>query len=93
MSQQHRIGSHATSIYTENGFTSVRYHSTEIVKFNDSKIILNSGGWRTYTTKTRMNQVANTFGLDFGVSQNDFEWYVAFKGESLPFFDGMELTR
>ena len=58
MSQQSRIGRTATSIYTENGFTSVRYHSTEVVKFNHEKIILNTGGWHTFTTKTRMNQAS-----------------------------------
>lgn len=93
MSQQSRIGRTATSIYTENGFTSVRYHSTEVVKFNHEKIILNTGGWHTFTTKTRMNQASRQFDLGYSVSQKNYEWFVSFKGKSLPFVDEIELVR
>lgn len=98
MSQQNKVGSHATSIYQSNGFTCVKYHATEVVKFNNEKIILNSGGWETATTKNRMNQASNQFGLNYHVFQRDFQWYVDFSGSNqemieVPFHNPVELMR
>ena len=93
MSRQDQIGKHATSIYTDNGYTCIKYHATDVVKFNSEKIILNSNGWQTTTTKTRMNQTSNQFGLGFYVSQKDFEWFVHHNGAIYDYFDGIELLR
>ena len=95
MARHNKIGEHKTSIYTDNGFIIIKYHETDVVKFNYDKIILDSGEWRTHTTKTRMNQASNQFGLGFGVYQKDYQWYVYVwaTGESLDFFDGMEIKR
>ena len=93
MSQQQQIGSHKTSIFTDEGFTNVIYHNTAVVRFNKDKIILNSGGWLTNTTKTRMNQASNQFNLGFSVFQKNYDWFVTNENnEILPFSDGMILT-
>jgi hypothetical protein len=85
MSQTTRIGSHKTSVFTDtDGFTKVIYHSTPVVKFNHAKIILNHGGYKTITTKLRMNQTSNQFNLGFRVYQKDFDWFV----QLLPFNNG-----
>lgn len=76
MAQQQRIGTHATAIIENDGFIQVVYHSTSVVSFNSEKVILKTGGHRSNTTKTRMNQTANQFNLGFRVFQKDFEWYV-----------------
>lgn len=61
----------------------------------------------TNTTKLRMNQAANQFGLGFGVYQKNHAWFVVIKNpdytpenglpywtdEKIPFLDGMELCR
>jgi len=74
--------------------TKVMYHSTDVVSFNDSKIILNTGGWRSNTTKTRMNQTSNQFGLGYMVYQSGFQWFVEYKGDTISFIDStMELSR
>ena len=88
-----QVGTHRTNIVELQGLTSVVYHSTAVVQFDDDKIILNSGGWETVTTKTRMNQASNEYGLGFDVYQVDFTWYVAYKGETIPFKDGIVLDR
>jgi len=88
-----KIGSTATNIRTENGETAIRYHSTDVVKFTAKRIVLNSGGWHTNTTKNRMNQTARQFGLGFSVCQHDFSWYVSYKGEKIGFVDGLTLNR
>jgi hypothetical protein len=59
----------------------VAYHNTFVVCASDKTIVLNTGGWFTVTTKTRMNQASNQFGLGYRVFQKDFRWYVEFKGK------------
>jgi len=94
MSQLQSIGSHKTTISTDDEFTRVVYHSTAVVKFNHQKVILNSGGWLTATTKARMNQTSNQFNLGFTVYQKDFEWFVVLpNGETVDFYDGIEFNR
>ncbi len=81
MSQTHTLGRTATNVRTENGQTIIQYHATDVVAFNADSITLNTGGWNSATTKLRMNQAANQFGLGFQVYQKDFEWFVIlFKG-------------
>ena len=67
--------------------TIVRYHDTDIVKFSENYIELNTGGWFTATTKKRMNQAASEYGLDFYVYQLDGTWYVR-RGEVRYGFNG-----
>lgn len=78
MPQTTRLGKTATTILVDStsGMTNVCYHNTNVVSFNEKKIILNSNGWRTATTKLRMNQAANQFDLRYVVSQKNGNWYV-----------------
>jgi hypothetical protein len=93
MSQTQRVGSTATKVTTLDGETSVKYHDTVVVRFRPGQVVLNSGGWRTATTKLRMNQAANEFGLRFQVFQSKGEWFVTHEltDETLNFQDGMVL--
>jgi hypothetical protein len=93
MSQQTKLGTHATTVSGAKGVTRVTYHNTEVVTFDDHQIILNSGGWRTSTTKTRMNQASNQFDLGFEVYQTKGEWFVDYKGYTYPFEDNMRFKR
>jgi hypothetical protein len=79
------IGNHKTTITTAGGKTKVIYHQTAVVTFNDNQIILNTGGWFTATTKTRMNQTSEQFDLGFKVYQRDHAWFVDYRGETIPF--------
>ena len=69
----------------------VRYHSTAIVNVSvNGEITLNSGGYRSYSTKTRMNEIAR-LGQDgydsvFSVHQSNHEWFV---NGDIPFHDGI----
>ena len=80
-----QIGSHKTSVFTEDGITRIVYHNTAVVKFNNDEIILNSDGWNTVTTKTRMNQASNQFDLGFRVYQKNFDWFVEHNGKTYEF--------
>jgi len=77
MTQQWKISKTATKVYTDEfGWTRVIYHNACVVKFNQDKIILSMGGWNTNTTRTRMNQASNQYGLGFGVHQKKGTPYV-----------------
>ena len=91
MAQQRTVGSHKTVVFTQGGVTRVVYQSTAVVEFSDLIITLNTGGWFTSTTKTRMNQASNQFELGFRVYQKKGQWFVNAKyyDEPLPFVDGV----
>jgi len=94
MTKLSEVGTHATTVFTDtDGMTKVIFHQTAVVKWDHNFIVLDSGGWLTNTTKTRMNQASNQFRLGFQVFQKDFEWFVRFRGEVLEFDDEMLMER
>lgn len=55
----------------------IRLHRTDVVVYHaDGTVTLNSGGWKTTTTKSRINRFS-----PFYVRQQSFDWYV-FAGRS-----------
>jgi hypothetical protein len=91
MPRMNKIGSTATNVSQRDGVLTVRYHSTDVVTVHGNGLVtLNSGGYHTYTTKARMNQASQQFGLGFTVFQKDYDWFVAMGNcPPLPFGDGM----
>ena len=88
MAQLDKVGKHATSITKHGENTAVRYWSTDVVTFDDDWILLDNGGWRTSTTKTRMNQASRQFNLGYRVFQQDYRWYIVTPdGETHKFSD------
>jgi len=60
----------------------VRLHNTDIILFSkDGTIRYNTNGWRTVTTKERLNR----FG-PVGVYQRNYEWFLS---DGTPFEDDM----
>ena len=68
----------ATVLLEEGPTTTVVYHSTPIFSYNRALNVvrLESGGYRTKTTKDRINEAFKHFGLPFRVYQEPFEWFV-----------------
>jgi len=93
MAQTRQVGKTATTIAHDGKHNVLTYHSTQVVKWNEKEIVLNSGGWKTATTKLRMDQCSNQFNLGYQVSQKDFSWFVIFKGKEIAFVDGIVLKR
>lgn len=87
MSQTKEVRGTATHIGTENGDTVIRYHDTDVVRFNGAIITLNTGGYKTVTTKRRMNQASEQFSLGYAVFQRGGDWFVDFQGKTYPFAD------
>jgi len=92
MADNQIIGKHKTKVFKKEGYTCVQYWNTIVLKFNEKEIILDSGGYRTATTKLRINQASQEFNLGLNVSQKNFIWYVNFKGNTLEFRDNMKIV-
>lgn len=93
MTQLTQVSKHNTTIFNDGTHTVVKFHYTDVVKFNHREIVLDSNGYQTYTTKVRMNQASNQYNLGYYVYQRDFEWFVNYQGRTLEFYDGMVLER
>lgn len=78
MTQLHTISKNNTAIIHSNGHPeAVILHQTTILRLNnDSTISLDTGGWLTPTTITRINQAANQWGLGFTASRKGGEFSV-----------------
>ena len=78
MSQQHKIGSHKTTVRVKDNILSVVYHSTEVVRADLTKksLWLDNGGYKTATTKTRMNQALSQFDIPIRVFQRKYHWFI-----------------
>lgn len=95
------IGKHCTEVLSTSEGVVVIYHKTRVALLRtDGTIVLNSGGWRTVTTKKRINQALDTWGSHYGLYQEKGEWYLrdARMGDAawspacrVPFQDGMTL--
>lgn len=89
----HKLG-HNTYVHrTEHGghdAYGIVYHSTPIVIYSDDgRIVLNSGRYRTATTKSHMNSVLPP---GIRVYQKQYDWYVSTRDGDKEFFDGMTLV-
>jgi hypothetical protein len=87
MGQTQRVSGRATNVKRDaDGTLTVRYHSTDVVTVKPGvSIVLATGGWRTATTKTRMLQASHQFNLGYSIWQKDYNWFVQWKGQTLPF--------
>lgn len=76
-----KVGNNTYLYPRENGIA-VRLHNTDVVLIrSDGKFVLNSGGWRTPTTKDRINSFAPV-----RVWQQRGSWFL---GNGVEFYDGM----
>lgn len=79
-----KISNHTRLIPVDDGEIAIKLHETNIVIFYpDGTIRLDSGTWRTVTTKDRINTALAGTGLQ--ITANKGMWYI---GGSL-FYDGM----
>lgn len=90
MARYNQVGKVGTYVIGDGDNLVVSYHGTPVVTVANGQVTLRNGGWFTATTKTRMNQAANQYGLGFGVYQKKGVWYIALhNGETLEFRDGI----
>ena len=78
-----RIRNNTTLFRLDDETIGVRLHHTTVVSIHkDGTFTLRSGGWRSATTKERINRYGPAY-----VSQRNFEWYVG----GFMFFDGIKV--
>lgn len=80
---------HNTRVVREGyaGLPALRYHDTDVVTYHpDGSLVLDSGGWRTVTTKDRLNQVGAV-----RVWSERSVWYVGWHSGIHAFADGIRL--
>ena len=80
-----------TEVYTNDNNASLVYlHGNHIATVTDDNVIVFDGGWRTATTKSRLNVIINEFcdALTDGVFQKDYQWFVQDNNEVIEFESG-----
>lgn len=87
-----KVGNNTFNVEYANGNKAVRYHHTDVITETAAgEIILSSGGYRTPTTKDRLNNHAPfpaRFWQDRGIWSGN-----VFGGKSVMFYDGMIFDR
>jgi hypothetical protein len=81
--------------YVENtgDYTVVKLHGNVIAKLGDFWIQLFDGGFRSVTTKSRLNAILKENGIGESVYQKNFEWKLANPdGSIVDFESGMILS-
>jgi hypothetical protein len=70
--KERKIGNNTYAEIEYDDSVSVRLHGTAVVRFYPNGTVkLNSGGWRTSTTKDRINKYSPV-----KVYQKKYEWYL-----------------
>lgn len=69
----------------------VMLHGNHIATINDTSIELYTCGYKTNTTKSRLNAILKEHGNGAYVYQKDFEWFVTDNDQTVPFTEGMVL--
>ena len=94
MTQTQRLGKKATTVHASGRHTVVTLYQTPVVEYTPKRVKLRSGGWKTQTTKVRMNQASNQFGLGYYVFQKKHDWFVKTpRGRTVRFKEGMVIKR
>lgn len=69
----------------------VKLHGNHIATIGDGFIELYSCGYRTTTTKSRLNAILKEHGNEDGLYQKNYDWFVSTKDGVIPFTEGMIL--
>jgi len=73
----------------KSGKIIIKLYNTDIAIIDKDKIILNSGGYRTHTTKARINQFLPS---SISLFQKGYNWYIRQGQDVKDFFDGIVLS-
>lgn len=82
-----------TVVSVANDVAFVFLHGNLISEIGEGFIKLHDGGWQSNTTKSRLNAILAENGCPGEcVFQKNFQWFVNFQGNAIPFFSGMRLN-
>ena len=63
-------------IASQNGSVCVALWGTAIATITDEDMIMNSGGYRSVTTKSRLNALLQGMGSNWRIYQENFVWWM-----------------
>jgi hypothetical protein len=78
--RKRKLANNTYLIVREDGGFGVKLHDTEVVIHYPDRVVLDSGGWQTVTTKSRINEFSQ-----ISLYQEKGVWYA----NETPFADGM----
>ena len=87
-------GSNTTVSYNDStNCSSVYLHGHQIATLdhNTNALKLDSCGYETVTTKSRLNAILEEVKYGCKVFQKNFNWFVSYNGQTRNFWDGMIL--
>ena len=75
--------------------STVVLHRTAIAVYdhNTQALKLNTGGWYSVTTKSRLNAILQGLIVGASVFQKNFDWYLNYNNQTVDFWDGMILSQ
>ena len=81
------------SFNSNTNCSSVRLHGHVIATFdhNLKALKIDSCGYTTVTTKSRLNAILDEFKYGCKVFQKQWNWFVSYRDETASFWDGMIL--
>ena len=89
----HLIANNTIEYHRADGTRVVRLHHTDIIEFRpNGKIKIDTQGWKTITTKDRLN--CQLPWPDYRITQEKGQWYVyrdGWNGDKIAFYDGIVL--
>ena len=78
--------------YSGNDVSDVYLHGNLIARIHPFSIELFSCGYKTKTTKARLNAILKEHGNGDYVFQKNYEWFINTNGQIIPFTEGMRLN-
>lgn len=82
-----------TNVVQADGISVVLLHGNKIAEIGDNFVRLFDGGVQSNTTKSRLNAILKVHGCPGeSVFQKNFQWFLNFQGNAIPFFSGMRLN-
>ena len=75
--------------------STVVLHRTAIATYdhNNQALKLNTGGYTSNTTKSRLNAILDELMYGAKVFQKQFDWYLSYNNQTVDFWDGMILSQ
>jgi len=89
--------SNSNTFVEYNSFTdcsTIVLHRTAIAVYDhkNQALKLNTGGWQTNTTKSRLNAILDEVMYGASVFQRQFNWFLSYNNQTHDFNDGMILV-
>lgn len=81
-----KVDNNTLEIKYSDGTRAIRFHHTDVITWlTNGNIIFDSGGWRTSTTKDRINNYSG-----YNIHQKDYIWYFE---NGIKFYDGITFNK